>query len=109
MSDRMEKVDELVNHEISILLLKLFPDKIITVTNVEVSKDLGFAKVWISALDDPGKTLIDCQREAATITKVLSKKLELRKHPKIRFYLDNSPSYASKIENLIEEIHKEKK
>lgn len=105
----MEKVDELVNHEISILLLKLFPDRIITVIEVEVSKDLSFAKVWISTLMDPEKTLEDCQREAGTVTKELSKKLDFRKHPKIRFYLDNSPEYASKIESLIKEIHKEKK
>ncbi len=105
----MEKVDELVGHEISKLLLKLFADQIITVTNVEVSKDLGFAKVWISALNNPEMTIIECQREGPAMTKELSKKLELRKHPKIRFYLDNSPEYASKIESLIEEIHKEKK
>lgn len=105
----MEQINELVNHEVSIQLLKLFPNKIISITDVSVSRDFSFAKIWVSILEDREKTLEACQNKSAAITKELAKKLEFRRHPKLLFLLDESEIYAHNIDKLINEIHKGKK
>lgn len=101
--NRMDKIDELVKHEVAIELQSVFPEKIISVTQVEVSRDLSFAKVWIGSIDETENVVKECQHIAMEIQMVLAKKLIMRRVPKLRFYADNSSFEAAKIEKLIEE------
>ena len=99
----MDKINKLTKQEIAREIQRLFPEKIISVTGVEVSRDLSFAKVWISTIEELDKTVKECQSEVLEIQRELAKKLILRRIPKLHFYADNSSREVAKIERLIKE------
>ncbi len=100
---RMDKIDELIKNELSLEVRKLFPDLFISVTQVRVSKDLSYAKVWVSALDQTKEASDLCRKESKEIRKSLSGRVELRRIPKFHFVPDYTEEEASKIDKLIEE------
>lgn len=108
-NDRMDQINKLVKKEIAVILQRLFPDHIITVTQVNVSKDLSYGKVWISSTGDDEEFLKLCKREAKEIRKELSSKLVLRRVPYIQFVLDKTEKEASKIEKIFNQLKDEDK
>mgnify|MGYP001618909795 FL=1 len=102
----MDQINELVKQEISRQLLSLFKGEIIAVTSVSVSRDLSFAKVWVSALNDVEKIAGLCQREAGSITHSLAGKLPIKRVPRLKFLPDLTPERADRIEHLIDTLHK---
>jgi len=101
---RMDKIDELVKNEMSKEVRELFPDVIMSITQVNISKDLSNAKVWVSALDRTKEAAKLCQNESFIIRKKLAGKLELRRIPQFHFVPDFTGEEASKIDRLIEKI-----
>ena len=108
MSERMPQVDELVKQEIAKIILRLFPDEFVTVTQVHVTKDLAFAKVWVSSFKDINTVVKKCESKAKEIRQILSGKLSLRRVPSLHFVPDETEEKADKIEKMLNEIKKEK-
>lgn len=79
----------------------------VTVTGVEVSRDLRTAKIFVSILgDDDAKTLA---REglhdlAPQLRGPVGRALRLRAAPEIFFKVDESVAYAARIETLLAQI-----
>ena len=107
MVSRMEKVDELIQQEVSRELHRLLPDFFITITITEVSRDLAYAKIWITSLVDIDKAVEQANLCKNEIQKTLALKVPLRKHPKINFVADTREIKAQRIDQLIEETKKE--
>lgn len=107
MVNRMEKVDELVGQEVAKELQKLFPDFFMTVTEVEVAKDLGFAKIWIASIKGADEAAELANKYAKEVQKGIAEKLTIRRTPRLRFYPDNREIRAQKIEKIIREIKQE--
>lgn len=106
MTNRMDQIDKLIKQEISKEIQEIFYGSIISVTQVNVSKDLAYAKVWVSGvnIDNLAKK---CQENAPMIRQHLAKKLVLRKVPKLHFVEDLTEDKATKIERILENIDKE--
>lgn len=102
--NRMEKIDELVRNEISLQIRELLPDRFISVTQVHVSKDLSYAKVWVSSVDKLEEIVKYCRQNSSLIKKNLAAKIQLRKIPSLNFVADNTENEADKIEKLIKSI-----
>lgn len=83
--------------------------KTLTLTDVEVSKDLGFAKVFFTSISPMSHKDIEKEaNEAAPFLRgKLAKVLEVRNIPELRFVYDESIEYGNKIEKIITEIHHE--
>jgi ribosome-binding factor A len=82
--------------------------KMITITAVEVTNDLSFAKVFFTTLDDTDVNQLEKELNDSTASYVRTKlcdMVELRHTPKLRFVFDSSIEYGNKIENIIKEIH----
>jgi len=59
MTQRTDRIDELLRQEIGALLAKEVADPRIgfaTITDVETAPDLRHAKVWVSVIGQPGET-----------------------------------------------------
>lgn len=82
--------------------------KTITLTEVEVNKDLSLAKVYYTTiLDMPHSDADKEMNEAAPFLRgKLAKVLEVRNIPELRFIYDETIEYATNIERIIQEIHK---
>ena len=78
-----------------------------SVTRVEVSADLEYAKVWISVLgDDSGqrRTLAGLCSAAGYVQRLIGAQLSIRHCPKLSFHLDTSLKKAAETIRLIDEV-----
>lgn len=85
---------------------------LITITRVDISKDIHHAKVYVSVIGDPAQKeeSINALNSAAGFIAVrASKKVVLRFFPELIFRLDDSADKHYRIETLLNEISKEKK
>lgn len=94
---RTDRVSEDIRREIIAIIRELkdprVKDKMLTVVRVEVSSDISYAKVYVSALEG-----IDTAKEAVKglvsatglIRHELGSRLRLRKTPEIKFIADDS-------------------
>jgi ribosome-binding factor A len=79
----------------------------VTITDVEVSRDLRHAKVFYSVLDDDNKVEIakEALDEAAPfIRKQLGDTIVLKYTPELHFYYDDSMAVGARMEELLKQI-----
>ena len=112
--DRMARVNELMKREIGMMLQRDIQNpglEFVTITNVEVSRDLQVARVGFSVLGDEQKLQSVVKTLSAVsgiIRKLVGQRIRLRYTPKIEFVHDKSIQYGDQIERALEEIQKEK-
>jgi ribosome-binding factor A len=110
MSYRLEKISNLIKHEVSLIFLHKLQDPalgIITVTNVKVSPDLKIAKIYLSILEREKR---DTAMEKVTsltgmIRSELASRIRMKFIPELKFFLDDTLDYVEKIEGLLKKIH----
>ena len=110
---RIERLNDAFQEEISKILMTEIKDeeiRFVTITGVETTTDLSFAKVYFTVLDDEKrKTTLDALNKAASyIRGELSKRVDIRHTPELKFIYDDSIEYGQHIEKIIEKIHEEK-
>ena len=111
---RMEKVNQQIKREIGNMIQ--YGDindprlTFVTITQVECSKDLQHARVGFSVLSNDRKEIQKVQEGLSSargfIRKLIGQRVRLRYTPEIVFFHDDSLSYASKIDETLEEIKK---
>ena len=107
---RIERLNHTYQEEISMILMKEIKDediKFVTITGVEVTNDLSFAKVYYTVLDEEKKetTKLALEKASSFIRKQLASKIEIRHTPELRFIYDKSEEYGSHIDDLIDKIN----
>ena len=112
MSVKIERLNDQFQKEISIILQTEIKDQdinFVTITGCEITNDLSFCKVYFTVLDESKKdsTLQALKGAASFIRGELSKRIQVRHTPELRFYYDNSIEYGNKIEKIIEKINEE--
>ena len=104
---RADRVSDLLKVEISQMLLREVKDPHIgfmTITGVEVSKDLHVANVFYTILGDEKQVSESAQalsRVSHFIKRQLGKRLRMRYIPDIIFRYDHSLEYGAKIDNIL--------
>lgn len=84
----------------------------VSVTRVEITPDLHYAKVYISVIGSETEkqmTIEGLQQAAAFIAITASKKMTIRYFPALTFKLDTAVDAHLKIEKILGEIEKERK
>ena len=84
--------------------------ELITITQVEITRDLHYAKVHVSVIGDDQtkkKAITRLQALSASIAVVASKKVVMRYFPQLTFHLDDTLEDELRIHNLLEKIHDE--
>lgn len=108
---KLERLNHTFIKEISLILELEIKDeliKFITITDVDITNDLSYAKVYFTALDEDNKEEITktLNNASSFIRKCLSKKVEVRHTPQLKFIYDESIEYGKNIEKVIENIEK---
>ena len=111
MSHRIERVNTLLRREISELIQQELKDprlnEFITVTEVDTSLDLKYAKVFISCMSgqqEEQKILGVLNSASGFLRTALANKIRLRYTPELHFIWDNSIEHGDKILRLIDEV-----
>lgn len=82
--------------------------KEITITGVEVTNDLGLAKVYFTSVNPMDHKKLEKELNddtAGYLRTQIANRIELRHTPEIRFQYDESIEYGDNIEKIITEIH----
>ena len=113
MSNRIEKVNSLLEQEISKIILRdfYFPEIMVTVTNVDTTANLIEAKVYVSVFPDAKIDYIVAilNKGAYSVQQKINKLLKMRPIPKIKFVKDSIIVKAAKVEELLATLKKEEK
>ena len=112
MSIKTQRIASNMIREISYILQTEIKDndiKFVTITDVHLTTDLSFAKVYFTVLNqDKIETTLEALNNAkGFIRKELAERIEIRHVPELNFVYDESIEYGKKIENIIEKIHDE--
>src|ERR671914_1302654 len=108
---RSERVAEGIREEVATFLAEDVKDPrvvgLVTVTGVEVTRDLRHAKVFVSIMgsdDERAATLEGLESAAGHLRSRVGRALRLRVAPEITFKYDDSIARAAKIESLLAEL-----
>ncbi len=111
-SIKIERLNHAFQEEISMILMTEIKDediKFVTITGVETTSDLSYAKVYFTVLDDTKRksTLEALNGAASFIRGKLAERVEVRHTPELKFIYDTSIEYGNHIEEIIDSINKE--
>jgi len=110
MADRINRISEEIKREISSIIQNELKDprlpELISVVSVNVTKDLRYAKVYISVFggkEQKENAIEGLKSAAGFIRKEIGHRMKLRYTPEIQFELDNSIEHGAYINKLIKE------
>ncbi|HPD00249.1 MAG TPA: 30S ribosome-binding factor RbfA [Acetivibrio sp.] len=108
--DRIARISEEIKREISNIIQNELKDPrlstLISITYVNVTKDLRYAKVYVSILgndEEKNSSLEGLRSAAGFIRREIGHRVQLRYTPEIHFELDNSIEKGAYITKLISE------
>lgn len=114
MVDRISRISEEMKKEISNIVQNELKDprlpKLISIVSANVTKDLRYAKVFVSVLgnEEEKKNALEGLKSAAGfIRREIGHRMQLRYTPEIQFELDNSIEHGVYITKLINETVKD--
>jgi ribosome-binding factor A len=112
-SRRPQRVALEIQHEISSMLTRGLKDRrigFVTITGVEMSRDLRHAKVFFSTMGTEKEKVesgIALNHAAGWIRHELGQRIRMKFLPEINFYEDTSIAYGEKIDHLLDKIREE--
>lgn len=107
-SIKIERTNDDIRYVLSKLIMEVKDPRIskymISVTRVETTGDLRYAKVWLSAmgLDDEKEFKKGLKSAAGWLRKELGNSLSLRYTPELVFEVDHSIEYGAHINDILE-------
>ena len=108
---KLKRIGSEINQILCEIVLEEAHDSLlhsITITGVEVTNDLGLARVFFTSTLDMEHKLIEKNLNddtAGFLRTKLAGKIELRHIPKIRFKYDESIAYGNNIDSILSKIH----
>jgi ribosome-binding factor A len=111
---RPVRVAERVKEEIAVLISRDVRDPRAAgaiVTRVEMTDDLKMARVYIRTLDGTGgdEVVEGLSRASSMLRREVTNRVKLRYAPELRFFYDDRLDKVTRIEELLEEVKKERK
>lgn len=114
-SSRTDRLNSLLKEVISDVIRKDVRNphvkELLTVTRVEITKDLRFAKVHISVIgseQEKVETIKALQSAAGFIAVNSSHQVKMRYFPELKFVLDTGVDKHMRIQSLLDNISKER-
>jgi ribosome-binding factor A len=112
---RLQRIADRIREELSQMLLRDLSDprlRLISVTDAKVDRELSYADIYVSAVE--GRTraqevLAGLESATGYIRKELTRRVELRTFPRLRFHWDPTPENADRIERALADLRNKKK
>src|SRR5208283_5672215 len=109
-SRRVQKVAEAIREVVSMSILTELQDprvRDVTVTSVEASGDLRYAKVMVSVMGDETRqnlTLRGLQSAAGFLQSKIADRIDLRYTPRLTFVLDHGVKHSIAVAQILREV-----
>jgi ribosome-binding factor A len=111
---RPSRVAEEIKKEVSVIIQREVKDPrvgFVTVTGVEVTNDLRYAKIYVSVLgsnEEEERSLAALNKAKGLVRSEVGKRIRLRVAPEITFIIDKSLDRGARINELISQVKGEK-
>ena len=108
--DRVRRVSELVRRQVSHFIVRELADEglgIVSVTAVDMSRDLQQATVYVSSLaqgPDVESILFVLEENVPAVRRDLAQSLHLRRVPDLTFRYDESVELGQRLTKMIDEL-----
>ena len=108
---RTDRVADQLQQELAVLIQREIKDPrlgMVTVSGVNVSRDLGYADVYVTLLGDDDaerikENLAVLKRAAGFLRSQIAQRIKLRHVPELRFHYDESVARGHKLSSLIDQ------
>ena len=114
MSRRTQRINELLRQELSWLLAKDMNDPrlpvLVTITMVDVSSDLRYAKVYVSVMgnNDERRIAVEMLQSATGfLHRELKSRLALRYVPQLSFFKDDSIALGTRMLQIMDNLQQQ--
>ena len=111
MRIRPERVAQAMRRDIADIIARTLRDPrigtFVTVTDVEVTSDLSFARVFVSVLatgEERARTLEALAHAVPFVRRELGPRLGLREVPALRFEIDTSSERGARVDELLRKL-----
>src|ERR1044071_3963102 len=110
MSQRTERIDELLRQEIGEIVARDIADPRVgfaTITEVETTPDLRHAKVWVSVIGQPAErdaTVAALRRAMPFVRHELGTRLRIKRIPDLHVHLDDTAERGTRVLQLLSEL-----
>lgn len=110
MSQRTDRIDELLRQEIGAIVTRDVADPRIgfaTITKVETTPDLRHAKVWVSVIGQPAEraaTVAALGRSMPFVRRELGRTLRIKRIPDLHVHLDDTAERGTRVLQLLNEL-----
>jgi ribosome-binding factor A len=110
MSQRTQRVDELLRQEIGAIVTREVSDPRIgfaTITRVETTPDLRHARVWVSVIGQPSErdaTIAALGRAMPFVRHELGRTLRIKRIPELHVRLDDTAERGTRVLHLLSEL-----
>jgi ribosome-binding factor A len=106
MHSRIDRINELIKKNLAEIIqeeAEIPSGVFVTVTRVDTSRDLRYARVFLSVYPEKnfGKTIEMLEKKLYVLQGLLNKKLHMRPLPRIEFMADRTEAEADKIERIL--------
>jgi ribosome-binding factor A len=108
---RLKRIGDRIKQEISEMLVtgQISDPRIgsVFITDVTVDRELYFANIYVSSLDgqDVAENILQgLEHASGFLRSKLADRIELRVFPKLRFFWDETPERAEKIERMLDNL-----
>jgi ribosome-binding factor A len=108
---RSQRIADRIREDLSEILLQQVSDPRlvgISITDVEVDRELAYAEIYVSSLEGQSRSqdILEALAHAqGYLRHELSQHIELRTFPRLRFHWDPTFERADRIERLIASLH----
>lgn len=107
---RTDRIGEMIQRKLAeIIRLEIKDPRLpnfITISAVEVSRDLGHAKVYFTAFNgDPVQTTVILNAAASYLRTALTRTISTRTVPQLHFMYDESIEYGERLSRLIDDVN----
>ena len=109
-SNRIGRINEEIQRELSVLLRELKDPRVhrtmLSITRVETTPDLRYAKIYVSLLDKEytKETLAGLKSSAGYLRRELGRSLQLRYTPELQWQPDDSITQGAHILELLSKL-----
>jgi ribosome-binding factor A len=105
---RTRRIGEQIRRDLAELIRAELRDPrltLVSMTSVEVSRDLAYARIYVTAVCDPGERVelvAELNRAAPLLRRELARRLRTRTVPKLEFRYDEVVEHGARLSALID-------
>ncbi|MBS0288033.1 MAG: 30S ribosome-binding factor RbfA [Proteobacteria bacterium] len=105
---RTDRIADVIQKEIATIIQQEMKDPrvgMLTILEVKVSKDLSFAKIYVSVMQEEHaqETLATLNKAAGFLRAQLAKRIQIRVMPQLTFVYDDTTIKANRLSKIIDD------